>query len=131
MSSQMINKEYLWKEYDQAIGLYKFYFSLTLQIYIFFYGITGGIVTFYFANKNIAYVQYSLILPMIMSFLIAFLFAYGSKLISVVGNQINHLAKKLNVYAYPNTSVLKIFFIFSSILFVSTGIAMIYLIWAG
>lgn len=64
----MDEKELIWRELDKDIDLYKFYLDVIIKSAIFVFGITGGIVSYYFANKSKPLIQYSLIFPMIINF---------------------------------------------------------------
>lgn len=50
-----------------TVELYKFYMDLTVKFNVFYYAVTGAILSFYFANQNIDDVKYSLLLPILMS----------------------------------------------------------------
>ena len=127
MLGNMSEKEFLWKQYDQMVELYKFYFGVSIQLYLLFYGITGGILTFYFANINIDTIRYSLLLPVAMSIVFGTLLFYGSTLLRVLSEQVETIAETLNLSVFPDTSVLILFFRISSIIFACVAIAILYL----
>lgn len=126
--SEKSELDIIWKEYDQIVELYKFYFGITIQVHMFFYGVTGGILAFYFANTNVEGIKLALILPIAISIILAIIFAYGAKLMSVQGGQLILLAEKLNLSAYPNTTVLKFYFIASSLLFLGIAIVITFMV---
>jgi len=78
----------LWKEYNIHIDLYKHYLELVLKFNIFYYAITGAILSFYFSKVQIATIRYSLIFPILMSLLFASFFFYGAKLLSKLALQL-------------------------------------------
>ena len=64
---QMDEKEIIWRELEKDIDLYKFYLDVIIKSAIFVFGITGGIISYYFANESKPLIQYSLIFPTIMN----------------------------------------------------------------
>lgn len=64
--NQNSSKEFLWKELQTDIDLYKFYFDLLIKSSTFFFAITGGISA-YFLKNNGSTLRYSLLLPILMN----------------------------------------------------------------
>ena len=112
----MEKEEYdkLWAQYEHNTNLYKFYFDLFIKIHLFYYGITGGIIAFYFTNNSIEFIKYSLLLPILVSLALMILFWIGAGMIKVIGDEILLLVEKLDLEAYPDTSMLTIGFKLSS-----------------
>lgn len=48
----MDDRELLWKQYQLNIELYRTYLDLALKLNLFYYAITGAIVSFYFAHPE-------------------------------------------------------------------------------
>jgi predicted RNA binding protein YcfA (HicA-like mRNA interferase family) len=68
-------RETLLKQYQTHVDLYKHYIDLTLKVNIFYYAITGAILSFYFTrshDNNI--IRYSLLLLLLMSLFYAIIF---------------------------------------------------------
>jgi hypothetical protein len=79
MNALTLSKDDLWKQYEISIDLYKHYLKLTIEINIFYYAITGAIVSYYFAHRmESPDIRFSLLLPILMSVLLALFFIYGS-----------------------------------------------------
>lgn len=107
----------LWCQYEHNTELYKFYFDLFIKINLFYYGITGGIITFYFTHRTIEVVKYSLLLPILVSLAFAILFWIGASMIKIIGHDIRRLSNDLVLYTYPDTSMLVLGFKLSSIFY--------------
>ena len=76
MNALALSKDDLWKQYEISVDLYKHYLKLTIEINVFYYAITGAIVSYYFAHRAEAPdIRFALMLPILMSVLLAlFLF---------------------------------------------------------
>jgi len=107
----------LWCQYEHNTNLYKFYFDLFMKIHLFYYGITGGIIAFYFTHKSIELIKYSLLLPILVSLVLMILFWIGADMIKVIGGEILLLTEKLDLNTYPDTSMLSLGFRFSTIFY--------------
>jgi len=59
--------ELLWRQYQLQVDLYKHYMELTLKFNIFYYALTGGILSFYFSRADVTVLKYSLVFPIVMS----------------------------------------------------------------
>ena len=94
MGDELSERELLWRQYNLHVDLYKFYLDIALKVNVFFYVITGGILTFYFANSNERLIRYSLLLPIILSIGFGGVFIYGSILMSVVREDIFRIRRQ-------------------------------------
>jgi hypothetical protein len=66
-----------------------------LKLNLFYYGITGALVSFYFAkSNNNTLIEYALILPIIFSIGIIALCVFASKTLNVSKKEIDWLAHK-------------------------------------
>ncbi len=66
-SSEFIDKDLLWKQYQMSIDLYKQYLDLVIKFNVFYYAITGAFLSYYFSHLSSDLVRWSLVFPMIMS----------------------------------------------------------------
>jgi len=96
------NQEMLWRQYNLQIELYKYYLDLAIKANSFFYLITGGILSFYFANASFPLIKYSLLLPVLMSVAFGGIFLYGSFLVGVVRSEIFTLRDQLGFDTAPD-----------------------------
>ena len=122
---QPSNRELLWRQYNLHVDLYKYYFDIALKANIFFYGITGAILTYYFANSSQDLIKYSLLLPMVMSFGLSILFIYSSFLMTVIRDDIFDLRKKLGLQTAPDVHVLIMALRVFAVTFFCVAIAMV------
>ena len=117
----------LWIQFEYNTNLYKFYFNLFIQINLFYYGITGGILTFFFANNSILFKEYILCLPILISIAFIIFFWIGSNMIKVINEDILKLSDELNLDSYPDTSILRMAFRISSYFYTLIAFFLIFL----
>jgi hypothetical protein len=104
--SSTIDKNLLLEEYKLHIDLYKHYFTLVATFNAFYYGITGGILTYFFQNaKNSDLLVYSLIFPIIMSFFFALVFGKSWLSFRAVEEEIDFIAEIFG-FTRPEVSTL-------------------------
>jgi len=121
-------KEILWRQYSQHTELYKFYLSLIIKVNIFFYGITGAILSYYFTHINQGYICLSLILPILLSFIFAFIFIYGAILMKYPREEMFKIRDKLKLYTAPDFNVLTTFLWLFGLLLICIGLAILVLL---
>ena len=127
MGDELSERELLWRQYNLHVDLYKFYLDIALKLNVFFYVITGGILTFYFANSNERLIRYSLLLPIILSVAFGGVFIYGSILMSVIRTDIFQIRDKLNLDVAPDVRVLSVLLRVFAIIFFVVAASMILL----
>lgn len=118
----------LWKEFNIHIDLYKHHLALVLKFNIFYYAVTGGLLSFYFsklAPNTINTLKWSLLFPVIMSVLYAVFFSYGAYLQSITRKAMKRIRGDLGLYTEPEMSVLLWILVISSILFVCIAFVLI------
>ena len=120
MDQATINLE----EYKSSIELYKFYLELVVKISFYYYGITGAILSFYFSKNSPDASYYSLLLPILLSFLLGIFFLYGAKLALNFKSNLKNRAERLRLESFPNGIVLVILCIIFGISILSTGIGL-------
>ena len=96
----------LWDEYKLQVETYRFYLELVIKINLFFYAITGGILSFYFASVNKEQVQLALVLPLVMSVLLFAFFLFGGISNKTSQRQVKLLATELGFKVYHATITL-------------------------
>jgi hypothetical protein len=55
--------EIRWRQYALYVDLYKYFFEITIKYNVFYYVITGGIVSFCLSRSNVGIAIWSLVLP--------------------------------------------------------------------
>ena len=122
-----MEKEILWKQFVVYVDLYKFYMDLTIKINLFYYGITGAIVSFYFAHPQTLLIRYALCLPVLMGFAFSGIFFYGAHLMPILRFDLFDIRDKLGLATAPDlgvlTLVLRIFAIL--LFFVAVGLVIL------
>lgn len=92
-----MDKELLWKRYELNVNTYLKYLDFVLKINLFYYGITGALLSFYFAKSgNNSVIEYSLVLPIIFSLGIIALCIFASKALRFSKEDIEWLAEQLD-----------------------------------
>jgi len=114
--------EILWSQYKQNVELYKFYMELIVKFNVFYYAVTGAIVSFFFSHQDIPDIKYSLLLPVIMSVAFAGFFIYGAKLMPYLREEVFKIRDALGLKVAPDLGVLTVLlYIFSAIFILVAG----------
>jgi hypothetical protein len=95
----------LWKQYALHIDLYKHYLTILVQYNVFFYAVTGAIVSFALTHREIPYVRYALVLPLIMATGSSVIFLVSVKLANVSARHIDSLVVTFRDNVYPGIDV--------------------------
>lgn len=115
--------EALWKQYTLNINLFKYYLNVVIQVNLFFYAITGGILSFFFSQPQKEVVKYSLILPMIMSLFLACMTIFGAVQNRNIEDEIKRISDELNLSVYPDARVLTYVLITCAVFFFTRPLA--------
>jgi len=99
MSEEPSEREILWRDYALSADLYKFYVETVVKVNVFYYAITGAIVSFCFAQRQIAYTKWALMLPALMSVSLAFLCGWSIPFATTLQKENYTLARKLGMDA--------------------------------
>jgi hypothetical protein len=127
----MEEKQLLWNRYSIHIELYQKYMDIVLKINLFYYGITGALLSFYFSNNgNNSTIEYGLILPILFSFALMLLFYFADKSLSVSNRDIKSIVSKLGMDYYVRADAL-IYILRGSIVFIGlTTLGLLYVIFS-
>jgi len=104
------NWERNWRQYELATDLLKSYTDMILKLNIFYYAVTGGIVSFYFAKAPAIgpQLRWSLAIPIIMSVLLATLCWISLSYVDNMKTVLDSGVKELQLGSGPpTTGVLK------------------------
>jgi hypothetical protein len=121
--------ELLWRQYSQSVDLYKFYMDLAVKFNVFYYAVTGAILSFYFAHPGIPDAKYALLLPIIMSAAFAAFFVYGAFLMRVTRADVFAIRDRLGLEVAPDVGVLSVLLYIFSVVFAVVAVGCIYLVW--
>lgn len=128
MENELTDRELLWRQYHSYLELYKYYLDLSLKGNVFFYLITGSILTFYFTHRKEEFIKYSLILPVVMSFALGFAFILGAYLTKGLGHDFVDLSSRLGFRTCPSVRILVVLLYSFGSIFIIVALAMIRLI---
>jgi hypothetical protein len=117
--------ELMWRQYELNVNLFKFYFDIVVKFNIFYYAITGAILSYYFTHADDPLIKYSLLLPVVMSFAFSYLYLWGIPLLENVRYEISYIASALRLKTAPETRVLNRVLLVFGILFGCTGLALL------
>lgn len=121
-------EDILWKQYELHVGLYKEYLNLTLKANVFYYAATGALLSFYFSKPNIAWMKYSLLLPLLMSVMLSLLFVYGAWKAKYTRRDLFNLRDAPRLSVAPEYAVLMVFLGISALLMAIVAIGLTVLI---
>lgn len=109
----------LWKHCQLHAELYQHYLELVLKFNVFYYAVTGGILSFYFSNKaDVGMPRYGLLLfPVAMSVGFGGLFLYGATLVKVSRKDVLDISRALGLRVFPEMRVLTVLLVVSGVLF--------------
>lgn len=124
----MDDRELLWRQYQLNVDLYKGYLDLIVKINVFYYAITGAILSFYFANQN-DLTKLSLLLPLLMSVTLGVFFIVGAFLARVPRKETFRIRDVLGLMAAPEIGVLILLLgIFAVLMFVVAS-GLVWILW--
>ena len=124
----MDKKELLFEHYKIHVDLYKHYLELLIKFNLFYYAITGAILSFYFANKTIIFIQFVLLFPLIMSLIFSGFFFYASSKAKNSRKEIVDIAIALELKVFPEFNILVVLLNLFSVLFILISILLLLLI---
>ena len=109
----------LLRQYEINMDLYKHYLKLTIELNVFYFAITGALVSYYFVHQNEPLVQWSLVLPLVMSILFAALFIYGGIQQRILRQEVFRIRDALSFQVVPDLLVLSVLlYIFSTLMLI-------------
>ena len=117
MSQPSPTRHDLWRQYQTHVDLYKHYLELTLKLNVFYYAVTGAIVSFYLSRHQPGVLKYVLVLPVVMGLGFALLFIFGGVLNLISRWEVKRLVGALGLMVYPEFWVLSILLWLSATLF--------------
>ena len=121
----------LWKQYGVFVDLFKFYLDTALKANIWFYSITGAILTYYFKNAGDQLLKYSLVLPMVLGLGFGIIGLLGSVQANDTRKKLSYIRDQLKLPGMPHVQVLVYFLIFAGILFIVVATAIYFFVFRG
>lgn len=101
------DKEATLKQHQMIVDLYKFYFEMLLKFLIFYYAVTGAILSFYLSQPNVGFMRYALVLLIFLSVVFGVFSFWGAYRVGPLSNEILRVTSILGSEVYPDTAFLK------------------------
>lgn len=125
----MDRKDFVWKQIEKDIELYKFYLELLLKSAVFMFGITGAIISYFLSNEGKPLMAFSLLVPMLLNFGFFLICLLSHKYAVVLKEKHYNLCESVDVMApyemSPLPNMLKLFSIIYGIMVIGIGSLMI------
>jgi len=122
-----IDKDLLWKEYELHIDLYKHYMRIVATFNVFFYGVTGAVIS-YSLNAGNPQVRWALVFPMVMSVFFAVVFFNSWRTFKDVEKEIECIAYAFG-FQRPEVSTLTQILLSSVLMYCVTFVGLAIAIW--
>jgi len=128
----------LWKQYATYVDLFKFYLDASLKANLWFYSITGAILTYYFGVKNAradvlkvaaSPLEHTLVLPMVLGVGLGVIFLFGSVQANDMRNKLSYIRDELKLPGMPHIHVLIYFLAFAGFLLIAISISIYFLVY--
>lgn len=118
--------EKMWNDFQLSIDLHKFYVDFAVKLNLFYYAITGGILSFHFSHKDPHVTIIGLMLPVLLSILLGAFFVYSAKLAWNLRYNIRLRANQLNLVVFPEGIVLVLLCVISGVTMLSVGATLVW-----
>jgi hypothetical protein len=118
--------ELKWNDYKMSVDLHRSYLDLVIKLNMFYYAITGAIMSFHFTNGGIEVSKYALLLPLLLSIGFSVFFIWSAKLAHNLRIGIMRRANELQLDVYPEGIVLVLLCIISGTVLALVSIALIF-----
>ncbi len=122
----MDSTELKWNDFKQAVEIHRSYLDLALKVNLFYYAITGAILSFYFTHTHVPMAKYALGLPIVLSLALGMAFLWSARLAIVLRNHIRQSANALGFTLYPEGIVLVMFCVMFGLVLMLVSIALIW-----
>ncbi|HXI22310.1 MAG TPA: hypothetical protein VNG71_00440 [Pyrinomonadaceae bacterium] len=121
-------RELKWKELMSRIDAYRFYVKLILEVNAFYYATTGAVVLFYL-NKENNYMEFFLLLPVVMGTVVGGFMIYATalqrrnqRIIMAIRAELRR-KYHVQIYGIPDLKLLhQLLLVFGKIFFVVAGV---------
>ena len=117
--------ELRWNDFKQNVELHRSYLDLAIKLNMFYYAITGAILSFYFTHREIPMAKYALGLPILWSIGLSALFLWSAVLAKNLRSYLRSTASELGLRAYPEGIVLVLICAISGVVLAVVSIALI------
>ena len=124
-------EEILWRQYALYADLYKTYITAAIQLSVFVYAITGGMISYFFVHASVPQLRWALVLPTVFNAGITFLYFRGLPLLAEQLRQAVEIAGRLRLPGYPSYHVLSVLLWLFGLLHALTVVGLVVLLIYG
>ena len=124
-NSNQISHQFLSDQFFSFVELYKFYISSVIKLNVFYYAITGAILSYYFSHSSNYFLSFSLLLPIIFSIGLAILFLVATKKVKVMDKCLNETSSFFGSDYYPDALSLKHLLVLFGILHILVALVLL------
>jgi hypothetical protein len=124
---------FLWKQYTVYVDLFKFYVDIAWKSTTWYYAITGAILAYYFNNADTVnpFLQYSLLLPIVLSFALCAMYSLGALQTKDLEERMDYICGNLELTGRPHVNVLRFFLVGGGTLCFVVGSAILFVFVRG
>lgn len=115
-----------WEDYKMSVELHRSYIDLAIKLNMFDYGITGALLSFYFANSTSPMAKYALVLPIFLSIGLSILFLVATRLAYNLRGYLRRTAQDLGLSMYPDGIVLVMVCIIFGVVLAGVSLTLLY-----
>ena len=131
-----VEREYLWRQYNLWIELYKFHMKLVMEALAFYFAITGAMLSFAFAQPakeavSQTMIRSALLLPALLGIGIAAICCYGAAMTRDHRRDLLELARELGFPVVPDANFLRVTLWSSAVICMLTAIGLMVFIRMG
>jgi len=95
------------KQYQMMVDIYKFHFEIVLKFIIFYYAITGAILSYYLSKENTGFMRFALVLPIFMGLALGVFAFFGAKEVNPLKKDIIRVTKHLHLEPFPSKNIME------------------------
>ena len=96
----------LMKQYQMMVDIYKFHFEIVLKFIIFYYAITGAILSYYLSQPNTGFMRFALVLPIFMGLVLGVFAFFGAIEVGPLKDDILRVTVQLHLQPFPTVNLL-------------------------
>jgi hypothetical protein len=117
----------LWKQYLVYVDLFKLYVDSAWRPCVWFYAITGVLLSFYVDHESSdqSYLPYALLLPILFSIGFCFVYFRGAKQVEDLRVKLDYIQEHLGLPGRPHVEFLSDFLRLAGVLFGLVGVALV------
>lgn len=94
------------KQYQMMVDIYKFHFEIVLKFIIFYYAITGAVLSYIFSQPNSGFMRFGLVLPIFMGIALGLFALFGAVEVDPLKKDITRVTEQLHLKPFPSERLL-------------------------